>query len=454
MVFVLAFGVLYCIDSLQSARGAIGHSSDDRSAATSISSTPIGHANSSGSADVILVAAEGGGVRSAYWTARSLVELWKKYPNFKESTFMLTGVSGGSIGIAVFRACLRTVEKTRKISHGDSGALLHICVDDVMRKVDGLTPLLGGLVFEDILARLLPTALCRLPGCGHLSRGVLFEREWMRVLPELSEPMSRLARSGPQLAFNSTWVESGNRTVYSTMSFPAGALPSAALLKECLAEDLSLIAAAHSSARFPLINPLATARSINLQGPLGCRESGHLIDGGYFDNSAATTLLDTFRLLRSVVNEDKVIKAVVIRNGLSEPECAREFGSGDPLPDCFFTIHLPRRDSEKLAVPMDSRRWSLYVDELSALTTLLNVSGVGAHGRQATGQLVGALREQRASGGCGALLLIEQIDAGELVPLGWKLSTAARQSLDRQLASVFDLTCLGSPDESPPSGSN
>src|SRR5262249_34991230 len=51
----------------------------------------------------ILISAEGGGIRAAYWTAVSLEELSeaRKMPLLK-NTDILSGVSGGSLGVATF----------------------------------------------------------------------------------------------------------------------------------------------------------------------------------------------------------------------------------------------------------------------------------------------------------------------------------------------------------------
>ena len=53
---------------------------------------------------VILVAAEGGGIRAAYATALLLQELQQRWPAFRHHLFTISGVSGGSIGAAYFAA--------------------------------------------------------------------------------------------------------------------------------------------------------------------------------------------------------------------------------------------------------------------------------------------------------------------------------------------------------------
>jgi hypothetical protein len=55
---------------------------------------------------LILVNAEGGGIRAAYWTAIVLGEIQGMMPQFGTQLFSLSGVSGGSLGASLFAALL------------------------------------------------------------------------------------------------------------------------------------------------------------------------------------------------------------------------------------------------------------------------------------------------------------------------------------------------------------
>ena len=57
-------------------------------------------------APFIIVATAGGGSRAGYWTASVLGYLQDERPIFKDHLFAISGVSGGSLGAAVFRAAL------------------------------------------------------------------------------------------------------------------------------------------------------------------------------------------------------------------------------------------------------------------------------------------------------------------------------------------------------------
>ena len=55
---------------------------------------------------LFVVAAEGGGIRAAYWAASVLSRITDKNPCFPDQLFAISGVSGGSLGSAVFIAQL------------------------------------------------------------------------------------------------------------------------------------------------------------------------------------------------------------------------------------------------------------------------------------------------------------------------------------------------------------
>ena len=81
-------------------------------------------------------------------------------------------------------------------------------------------------------------------------------------------------------------------------------------------------------------------------------------------------------------------------------------------------------------------QWKLYVDAVGPAVAVVNVSGVGAHGRQAPASLsadLGALAATSTSETPPlSVWLLDQTTAATLVPLGWYLSPAAREALDVQ----------------------
>ena len=427
---------------------------------------------------VYLVASEGGGVRSAYWTAQVLARLHDGDPTFDRRTVVLSGVSGGAVGQSVYVACLRE-ESKKSVSD---------CVRTQFQHLDALSPLIGAFLFEDVFARILPVhktgngfSLCSQPGCGFLSRALGFEREWMRQFPHLAESLGSIRDGEPHLMLNSTWVESGNRATLSTMALPPRDTPASEDVRYRLGAQPSLITAAHAAARFPFINPLAALESERRTSE-SVKIIGHLADGGYHDNSGAEALSDVWRALRDKLPEGWTPQLVLIRNGQVKPGCERHAGE-EPLPESECLGKFPERpgaaaaipnqappDCVKpagasptapclskeskvaayLAAPLEKSKLNLYADLLGPPVTLLNVSGVGARARQASAAMAAdlATRGQRVQDGSAELYpcLIDQTSEATLVPLGWYLSPAARKALDaRAVARISTKPCNASP---------
>ncbi|MFG6464536.1 hypothetical protein ACG04Q_23395 [Roseateles sp. DXS20W] len=400
---------------------------------------------------LLLVASEGGGVRAAYWTARVLAGLQDADTG---QTWMpriaaLSGVSGGSMGFAVWRACAR----------GDRRAgTMTDCVRNGFANVDALSPLLAGLLFEDVLMRVLPTdRLCDADtGCGLRSRALAFEREWMRAFPRLAGPLGMTLPGEPDLLLNSTVVESGNRALMGTRRFAPAELPGAEDLLSSgrvpasapapsgasapPREMPALVTAAHTSARFPLTNPLAS-----LPRPASSAiAAAHLVDGGYHDNSGTATLSDWLTRLRKSpgADRDRPVQLVLIRNGQVRASCTPQAlagNDGEPPPDCLDS----GSDARELIPFRDVQRLRLYADLFGPALTALNNLGTGAHAREPvaalTARVLPAGTEPPPDLGCtrdAPVCLLDQMQDAALVPLGWTLSPAARAALDARATQL------------------
>jgi len=378
---------------------------------------------------VYLVASEGGGIRAAYWTALILAKLHDRpgIASFDSRTVALSGVSGGAVGEAVYVACL---------CQTPAGAPVSPCVKTRFARLDALSPLLGAMLFEDVFARIIPVyragqpLICSQPGCGFLSRALGFEREWMRQFPALADSLapSHPNQAEPELMLNSTWVESGNRATLSTMRLSPRETPGSEDVIAEVGSQPSLITAAHAAARFPFINPLGALEPVPMQEHQGSREViGHLADGGYHDNSGVESLSDVFRSLSDKLPLGWTPQLVLIRNGQVAPSCEKQ-GSREPKEQCLRGEGF----DEDLALPQKNASWGLYVDFLGPPVTLLNVSGIGARGRQAVAAMGADLAPTKP-------WLLDQTTESTLVPLGWYLSPAAREALDRQAECVLRL---------------
>ena len=64
-------------------------------------------------APVVLVAASGGGIAAAYWTATVLGDLADASPGFAARVFAMSGVSGGALGLLTYAALGRGAQGCR-----------------------------------------------------------------------------------------------------------------------------------------------------------------------------------------------------------------------------------------------------------------------------------------------------------------------------------------------------
>lgn len=205
-----------------------------------------------------LVSAEGGGIRAAYWTAMALENIARgEGKDFGEHLMLLSGVSGGSLGIATFVAGLEVLGATDEQRLRLTTAFLGS---------DFLSPLISGLFFLDV-PRLVfgfawPTA----------RRDQVFERflydrwKYLSGSDFFARPLRRLCfrqlKRAPHLFFNATDATTGSPVVLSNSNFAAeGAFRG--LFRNSLDQTslrwITVAQAVSISARFPFLSPGADA---------------------------------------------------------------------------------------------------------------------------------------------------------------------------------------------------
>ena len=99
-------------------------------------------------------ATAGGGIRAAYWTATVLEKLAGDFENeggVRPYLFAISGVSGGSVGVAAFDAALVQRDESQCKS-GDATCPL----STKFLTADFLAPALASLVFVDTPSSFLP----------------------------------------------------------------------------------------------------------------------------------------------------------------------------------------------------------------------------------------------------------------------------------------------------------
>jgi hypothetical protein len=261
---------------------------------------------------VYIIAAEGGGIYAASAASMFMAKLQDRVPHFAEHVFAVSGVSGGAIGSAIFQALDHPAaaspvpprsmpQQPAKVCEAGSGirqGRSHAIEEEVasVMEDDHFSPVVGS-IFPELL------------GLGKKRPVVLEESFTDSVFARdtqageaLAAPFTNhwSARAGPPaLVLNTTWVETGFRVAFAP--FRLNEIDEALYsFFDPLMPDFSsagknppkLITAAAASARFPLILPPLTAVMPD--------KRWNFVDGGYADNSGATTALDLYRAMQKV----------------------------------------------------------------------------------------------------------------------------------------------------------
>jgi hypothetical protein len=259
---------------------------------------------------VYIIAARGGGIYAAAQEVIFLSRMQDQCPTFAQHVFAISGVSGGSIGAALFNSLIRTHATNASWQPCQFGSSKTGPIEQHARsflKTDLLSPIVASAFFPDFLQRFLPFPVGGTDRGEALSHGL--ERAWRDAEPGTKNPFEGTFlehwdpnSAAPALLLNTTAVDSGRRIVISPFAlsplenaststekwFYQTAEMDKILLKgehgPPVRKDVKLSDAASMSARFPWILPAAT---IEHDG-----ETIRLVDGGYFDNSGIETAID------------------------------------------------------------------------------------------------------------------------------------------------------------------
>jgi hypothetical protein len=336
---------------------------------------------------VVIVAAEGGGIRSAYWTSGILSQLKEEYPIFGEQIFAISAVSGGALGSVLYNSLdqieAQNIQQKAKRMMAD----------------DFLAPVTASLIFPDLLQKFLPWPVKKFDRARVLEKS--WETSWSQVSGEndygWDDGFLQTFNKGESNAIflNSTHVESGYRTVISNVDLTEMGSDNIIDFFQVHPNDIRISTAIGLSARFPLLTPPAQVKT-----PSG-EIWGHLVDGGYHENVGATTMIDTYLRLRKYCDlEGLPVKfhMIAIRNTLRTKDFTPMKGLTEVLPPLITFSHIWSHNGEEAL-----RRGRALVEQYSDDITEI--------------QLVR--------------------DDKENIPLGWYLSASARQSIDVQLAPAI-----------------
>ncbi len=234
-----------------------------------------------GSRTPILIAATGGGIQAAAWTARVLTGLHDALPSdlrdaYTHAIRLMSTVSGGGVGAMYFSE-----------RYTDQGFDRHDLERVVAQaEASSLDDVAWGATYPDAWATFVPPVRALLG-----DRGQALERAWTRSL-EVARPMSAWrtqvwSDTRPANIFNATLVDSGERLLIGTSRLGWQEQDRRGLrnFEEFYPDrDLQVVTAVRLAASFTYVTP---ATRTSERGA-----AAHVVDGGYYDDYGMTTLIE------------------------------------------------------------------------------------------------------------------------------------------------------------------
>ena len=357
---------------------------------------------------VIAVAANGGGIQSAAWTAKVLAGLESlarsEFPEnpgiFSQSVRIISSVSGGSVGSMYFVNAFN--EQARGIPFGPA-ALNEITTNAKASSLDKLT---WGLFYPDFLKTIIP-----FPGMHTRDRGHALEVAFSMQDHSLTQPLASWrqgVREGwrPATTFNATISDTGERLLLSTADLDPRSGDARKNFSELFPKEpdrkdlqLSIASAARLSASFPYVSPAARA---DLGGP--GEGQWHVVDGGYYDNYGMSTLVEW------------------LGEGLSEPRHGIER---------VLIVQIRGLPPDDAGKPGTQRGW--FYQLIAPVSTMLNVRSCGQLSHNNVE--FDLLTEYWANRGVGIESVVFQFpsrqELGEDPPLSWHLTPKQQDAIDK-----------------------
>ncbi|MDO5498200.1 MAG: hypothetical protein Q4F67_00800 [Propionibacteriaceae bacterium] len=381
---------------------------------------------------LLLYAAEGGGVRAAYWTASAIDAIAATDADCAQA-FLSGGASGGAVGLTVAQVS----------EPGEAGHAV-----TALSRSDALARASLGMFVRDVLRAGTGLPLTT-PGQDPQwqDRAALIERAWEQTVPALNAAYLDPRQPGPpgNLILNTTAVSSGCRTYLSQLALPSGAAtPPAA--GDCdgdrtpggrsvdfFAHDaaarcvgpLRASTAALTASRFPYVTPAAA---------VGCpgQELDQLVDGGYVENTGLGTLVDLWPEVSALVREhnDRALAGT---------------GSDLVVPMVVFLTNSPGTDlappgrpiTEELLVPPVAflRAGGAQASPSALLQRLRGTASAGLWSGTPQEPALDRLPQRRV------FVVYPATRPALTAPLGWTLSGMSRASMDQALAQQRQARC-------------
>jgi hypothetical protein len=359
---------------------------------------------------MVVVATAGGGLRASYWTGVIMGRFQEQIPEFSNQVFAISGVSGGSVGAVFYNAALANEDECAK---GGKNCFENKLLQSIGQ--DYLAPTVTSMLYGDLIQRFVPFPVFS-------DRAAALEQSWeagfAKTYPDtecgLDKPFTSFYGEGdcakgkwlPRLLLNGTYEESGRRLL--TTSFKVDANTFLDTHDFYYLNDYAALRASTAglnSARFSYVSPGGTF------GPVDGDNVGHVIDGGYFENYGANTLINLLDWLGKHPRQP-------LANGLIIIAISNDSS-------------IPLKQYEIDAAPAKAKPQNFLNELLAPILGLVNTRS--SHAMLAFKQLE-QYSQQIKNGACVDMVhFYIQPDKGQEPPLGWILSDQAKVNMRRQI---------------------
>ena len=400
---------------------------------------------------LLLFAAQGGGIRAATWTVDVMRSLPADNACAAGATFLSSGASGGSIGLATFQHAGNAASDSAKVetlNYGGPNAL----ASDVAGLLDGdLIGAVSGVRMPSPSDVVSPFSKA---WTWH-DRTALQELTWESQAPQFARPYSVTADTPTgYLILNSEDSVTNCKVIVSQLDLgattntangssscagPGNELSNTIDLEDyigsdCMA-DLNWSTAAELSARFPVVSPPGRVSGATL--PASCLTPGRanlqsmqLVDGGVADNSAIGTMSDLSPELVSAISGYNATSTGSQGSPFVVPLVI--YASNDPGLDLTSTPNKTKPDALVPIAAVQDAQVAL-VTPSAWLTRIANGLSDVCDGYIAAnptgGACTDAVNGTRALVPQGIVVASPSTEPAVSVPLGWALSGFARTRL-------------------------
>ncbi|MDQ0079491.1 hypothetical protein [Arthrobacter oryzae] len=435
---------------------------------------------------MLLNAAEGGGIRAAKWTVDVIESIGATGPCGPSATFLSSGISGGSLGLALTHVYAKKQGQLQTIGQLSDAQK---AVRD-LAEPEPLSAAVAGMLGSDIIASAtglkIPSWAEQVqPTWAWRDRAALMESVWQARAESLKNSFT-VEVKGPAgfLVLNSTAAGLGCRVIVSqqhlrppvaeeiqSLTQETNADKSEFQLPNCSSRDqipvsldffdaypgscaaeMTWATAAMLSARFPYVTPAGRVPSPNLSDCNGGNDDDiQLIDGGYSEGSGLGTIADTLPLLSEMIlaHNNEVLAAASSQNLLTASGSAGK--RSIIVPVVLFIRNSPGSD---VTAPVKNLT-SEFIVPMAGLEAADLQTGAGAWLQRIGMNLNACPTSTKAASGSAAEAsatlckeAVEQIDAivpgrvavaapntvpGISPPLGWTLSQYSQIELEKGL---------------------